>query len=90
MPRLGRHARAQLGPARRLAVEVAGRSLGGALAGVAGAFLAVPIAIVCSVALAHRRERQQRETAVTVPSAAERAGRGPQFSGVGLRDGHDI
>lgn len=41
--RLGRHARAQLGPAGRLAVEVAGRSLGGVLAGVAWTRRAKPV-----------------------------------------------
>ena len=37
MPRVGQHARAGLAPPGRLAVEVVGRTLGGALAGVAWA-----------------------------------------------------
>lgn len=81
-----------VGPRMRLhpAVVLVSVTLGGALAGVAGAFLAVPIAIVCSVALAHRREREAHDTAVTVPSAAERAGRAPQRPRVGVTRGHDI
>jgi putative heme transporter len=81
-----------IGPRMHLhpAVVLVSVTLGGALAGVAGAFLAVPIAIVCSVALAQRREREERETAVAAPSAAERAGRAPQRARVGVRGGHDI
>jgi predicted PurR-regulated permease PerM len=71
------------------AVVIVVVTLGGALAGVPGAFLAVPVAIVCSVALGQRAEREGHETPVTVPSASERAGRGPQRPRVGVGNGNE-
>jgi predicted PurR-regulated permease PerM len=52
-----------------------GVTLGGTLAGVPGAFLAVPVAIVASVTLAQRSGRREDATPITLPTPSARAGR---------------
>ena len=65
-----------VGPRLRLhpIVVLVAVALGGTLAGISGAFLAVPVATVCSAALSYWRERRDQRRAVAAARAARRDG----------------
>lgn len=49
-------------------------TIGGTIGGIAGAFLAVPVATVCAAALEVHRERAAHVTPLTLPDTAQREG----------------
>ena len=59
-----------VGPRLRLhpIVVLVAVAIGGTMAGIPGAFLAVPIATVCGALLGYQRERQRRREAAVAPA----------------------